>query len=114
MHKYLYSYQYYMHTILYHSILLHAHVLTNENMHVSIGRIPHSVHRRQDTIPIIYVNGSHYEVGYMIVSIRYLIYILADTSTRYDLIDSYIIGFYSSEVELNRSAKGNPKNLAAK
>lgn len=31
-------------------------------------RVPEHVRRRQDAVPVIYVNGSHYEVGYMIVS----------------------------------------------
>lgn len=33
-----------------------------------LDSIPESVHSRQDCVPIVYVTGSHYEVGYMIVS----------------------------------------------
>lgn len=40
-----------------------------------LGRIPNYIHRRQDTIPVIYAKGSHYDIGYMIVSLRYFIYI---------------------------------------
>ncbi|KAF0747070.1 Uncharacterized protein FWK35_00031943, partial [Aphis craccivora] len=33
---------------------------------IFLDNIPKSVHRRQDCVPIVYVAGSHYEVGYMI------------------------------------------------
>ncbi|KAL4121316.1 hypothetical protein QTP88_013855 [Uroleucon formosanum] len=33
---------------------------------IFLDRIPKSVHRRQNCVPIVYVTGSHYEVGYMV------------------------------------------------
>lgn len=52
------SFFYYFHCILY---------IVHYNLFIFLDRIPKSVYRRQDCVPIVYVTGSHYEVGYMVV-----------------------------------------------
>lgn len=37
-------------------------------LHILVERIPRTVKRGQDAVPIIYVNGSHYDIGHVIVS----------------------------------------------
>lgn len=34
-----------------------------------LAKVPHSVSNRQNAVPVLHVEGTHYEVGFMVVSI---------------------------------------------